>query len=210
MQVHNFSNLTDLDNLHNLNKLIDSGNINFHDLSDIEFDLLIKINPNIFLFPNKRCEYPYHIIKDFNRIKKIIEIEPTIIYVPNSYYKNILFIAIQDSNIELIKYILEIDEMITRNSSTSNICERCTPFDEYPFHEACLNGDCQIIKLIYSKFQNAIKFNSACELLLYSKNPNICNTIDFLIKKNPKIVEYKLKNRKSFIENFINIFIFSH
>lgn len=182
----------------------------FSNLSDEQFDFLIETKPAIFLHPTKRCEYAIHIIKDFIRIKKIIELEPMLIYVPNSEYKNILFIAIQDSNIELIKYILKIDELITRNSSTSNICERCTPYDEYPFHEACLNGNSQIIKLIYSKFQNAIKFKSACELLLYSKNPNICNSIDFLIKKHPKIVEYKFKNGKTFIENFINIFIFSN
>jgi hypothetical protein len=178
----------------------------FSILSDTDFDFLINTNPNIFLRPNKRCEYAIHIIKDFNRIKKIIEIDPSIIYVQNSEYKNILFIAIQDSNIDLIKYILKIDELIT----PFNICERSTPYGEFPFHEACLNGNHQIIKLIYSKFHNAIKFKSACELLLYSKNQNICNSIDFLIKKHPKIVEYKLKNGKTFIENFINIFIFSH
>jgi len=182
----------------------------FSILSDTEFDFLIKTNPNVFLRPNKRCEYVIHIIKDFIRIKKIIELEPNIIYVPNSEYKNILFIAIQNSNIELIKYIFKIDELIIGNSSILNICQRCTPSDEYPFHEACLNGNYQIIKLIYSKFKNAIKIKSACELLLYSKNSTICNSISFLIKENPKIVEYKLKNGKSFIENFINIFIFSH
>jgi hypothetical protein len=181
----------------------------FSKLSDTEFDFLINTNPNIFLRPNKRCEYAIHIIKDLNRIKKIINMESSIIYVQNNEYKNILFIAIQDSNIELIKYILKIDELIIGNTSIFNICKRCTPYDMYPFHEACLNGNHLIIKLIYSKFQNAIKFNSACELLLYSKDINVCNSIDFIIKKNPKIVEYKLRNGKTFIENFINIFIFS-
>jgi ankyrin repeat protein len=182
--------------------------MDYNNLSDDQFNMLIETNPEIFLFPiDKKSEYPFHIIKDTNRLKRIIEIKPSIIYSPNSEYKNILYLAIKNNNIELIKYILEIDEKLyTRN----NICEQCTPFNEYPFHEACLNGDYEIIKLIYSKFHNAIRFNSTCELLLYSKNPNICNSINYLIKKNPKIVEYKLKNGKTFIENFINIFIFSH
>jgi hypothetical protein len=185
--------------------------MNFNDLSNEDFDLLIKTNKNIFLFPNEKFEFPFHIIKNIDRVKRIIEICPSIIYIQNSEYKNILFIAIQDNNIELIKYILEIDELLfSRNLTNYNICQQCTPYDEFPFHEACLNGNYQIIKLIYSKFKDAIKYKKACELLLYSKNPNICNSIDFIIKKNPKIVEYKLKNGKTFIENFINIFIFSH
>lgn len=183
--------------------------MDFSNLSDSDFEFLIQTNPTIFLSPNKRGECSIHLIKDFEKIKKIIELEPTIIYLQNSEYKNLLFIAIQDNNVDLINYILKIDEAIS-NLSIFNICTRCTPYDFYPFHEACLNGNHQIIKIIYSKFKNAIKIKSACELLLYSKNSTICNSISFLIKENPKIVEYKLKNGKSFIENFINIFIFSH
>jgi len=181
-------------------------------LSNSEFDFLINTNPKIFLFPpDNKSEYPFHIIKNMKRLQKIIELDLTIIYIPNSEYKNLLYIAIKDNNIELIKYILQIDEiLLSRNLIKYNICQQCTPFNEYPFHEACINGNYQIIKLIYNKFKDAIKFNSAYELLLYSNNPKICNSIDFIIKKNPKIVEYKLKNGKSFIENFINIFIFSH
>ena len=183
---------------------------NLDNLSDNEFDFLIKTKPQIFFCQNEKFEYPFHNIKNFNKIKKIIDIEPNIIYIQNSEYKNLLFIAIKNNDIKLIKYILKIDEDIISKMFIPNICTRCTPYDFYPFHEACLNGDYKIIKLIYSKFQNAIKIKSACELLLYSKNLSVCNSINFLIKKHPKIVEYKLKNGKSFIENFINIYIFSH